>query len=276
MKRWILGAACALALPVCAAEHNDTYQRTFPLGGGERKLIVENINGTIRVTGDSGNDVRATVHEHITADTPDLLASARNEVRVEMKQEGNTVRLYLDGPFRDKREHRRSEGYRFRHEFEVQVPRDIDIELKTVNAGKPIHVSNVRGAFSVRNVNGGIEMSDMNGHGSAETVNGPINISFVQNPRQPSSFKTVNGAIEIGFQPNLAADVRLSTMHGDGWTDFEYEPLAAAVETKTERGANGFRVSISDRNKRLRIGGGGIEHSFHTLNGSITIRKYGK
>ena len=276
MKRWILGAALALVLPVCAAEHSDTYQRTFPLGSGARKLIVENINGTIRVTGDSGNDVRATVRERFTADTPELLATGRNEVRVEMKQEGNTVRLYLDGPFRDRREYRRTEGYRFRHEFELQVPRDIDVELKTVNAGKPIEVTNVRGVFSVRNVNGGIEMKDVAGHGSAETVNGAVNVSFVQNPREASSFKTVNGAIEVGFQPDLSADMRLRTMHGDGWTDFDYQPLAAVAETATEKGSKGFRFTISARDKRLRIGAGGVEHSFQTLNGSITIRKYGK
>jgi hypothetical protein len=276
MNRWVLGATVALALPVCAAEHNDTYQRTFPLGSGARKLIVENINGTIRVTGESGNDVRATVREHFTADTPELLATGRSEVRVEMKQDGNTVRLYLDGPFRDRRESRRTKGYRFRHEFELQVPRDIDVELKTVNAGKPIEVTNVRGVFSVRNVNGGIQMNEVAGAGSAETVNGPLNVNFVQNPRQPSSFKTVNGAIEVRFQPDLSADIRLRTMHGDGWTDFEYQPLAAVAETTTEKGSKGFRFRMSDRHKRLRIGAGGVEHSFQTVNGSITIRKYGK
>lgn len=276
MKGWTLGAAFALVLPVCAVEHNDTYQRTFPLGSGPRKLIVENLNGTIRVTGDSGQDVRATVRERLTADTADLLATARNEVRVEMRQEGNTVRLYVDGPWRNNPSHHGRDRYRFRHEFELQVPSDIDVELKTVNAGKPLQVSNIRGNFTVRNVNGGIDMTDVAGQGSAETVNGPVNVSFVQNPRQASSFKTVNGAIEVAFQPDLSADMRLSTLHGDGWTDFDYQPLATAVETQTDKSGKGFRFRISDRNKRLRIGSGGIEHSFTTLNGSITIRKHGK
>ena len=40
--------ALALALSVCAgaAEHKETWQRTFPMSGtGERKLAVEIING---------------------------------------------------------------------------------------------------------------------------------------------------------------------------------------------------------------------------------------
>lgn len=275
MKRWILGASLALVLPVCAVEHRDAYQRNFPLGGGQRKVIVENINGPIRVTGDSGNDVRVTVREEYRADTPELLSKARSDVRVEMKQEGNTVRVFLDGPFRDKDcDCRRGDSYRFRHDFELQVPRDTDVVLKTVNAGNGIDVSNVRGAFEVRNVNGGIEMRDIAGHGSAETVNGTVHVTFVQNPRQASTFRTVNGAIDLAFQSDLSADFNLNTMHGDAWTDFEFQPLAVVAET--QRGANGFRYRISDRNKKLRIGAGGIEHSLKTLNGSLKIRKYGK
>jgi hypothetical protein len=275
MTRSLLGAAFALVLPVCAVEHNDTYQRTFPLGSGQRSLIVENINGIVRVAGDSGNDVRITVREHLSADTAELLATARNEVKVEMRQEGNTVRLYLDGPFKDRRE-RRGDSYRFRHDFELQVPRDIDVTLRTVNSREGIQVSNVRGTFEVKNVNGKIEMKDVAGHGSVESVNGPVTVTFVQNPRQASTFKTLNGTVDVAFQPDLSGEFKLSSMNGDAWTDFEYEPMATAVETQKSAGSSGFRYKISDRNKRIRIGSGGIEHTFSTLNGQIKIRKYGK
>jgi hypothetical protein len=273
--RSLLGAAFALVLPVCAVEHNDTFQRTFPLQSGERKLIVENINGFVRVTGDSANDVRVTVREHLSADTAELLATARNEVKVEMKQEGNTVRLYLDGPFKERRHHR-GDSYRFRHDFEVQVPRDIDVILRTVNSREGIEVSNVRGTFEVRNVNGKIDMKEVAGQGSVETVNGPVTVTFVQNPRRPSTFKTLNGTLDVAFQPDLSAEFKLSSMNGDAWTDFDFAPLAAEVVTQKSSGSGGFRYKISDRTKRIRVGAGGLEHSFNTLNGAIKIRKYGK
>jgi DUF4097 and DUF4098 domain-containing protein YvlB len=274
--KWVrfLGAA-ALALPVCAVEHIDTYQKTFPLGSGERRLVVENINGPVRVTADSGNDIRITVREEFRAETPDDLARGRKDVRVEMTQEGGTVRLYLDGPFRDRnnRDSRRGESYRFRHEFEVQVPRDINVSLKTVN-GEEVKVANVRGAWEIRNVNGRIEMSEMAGSGSAETVNGTIRATFVENPREPSRFRTLNGTIDVAFQPNLSADLRLGTMHGDAYTDFELASLATAPEVTRSEGRNRYR--ISDRKRTFRVAGGGVEHQFDTLNGSIRIRKYGK
>jgi DUF4097 and DUF4098 domain-containing protein YvlB len=268
-----LGAA-ALALQLCAVEHTDTYQKTFPVGSGERKLVVENINGSVRVTGDSGNAIRVTVREFFRADTPELLAKGRNDVRVEMAQEGGTVRLYLDGPFRDENNRNRRRGeYHFRHEFEVQVPRDISVSLKTVN-GEEVKVANVRGAWEVRNVNGRIEMTDVAGSGTAETVNGTVRTIFVENPREPSRFKTLNGTIDVTFQPNLSADLRLSTMHGDAYTDFDVASVPMAPEVTRSDG--GRRYRISDRQRTLRVAGGGIEHRFETLNGSIKIRKYGK
>jgi DUF4097 and DUF4098 domain-containing protein YvlB len=275
MKWQGLVGAAALALQVCAAEHTDTYQRTFPVGTGERKLVVENINGPVRVTGDSGNDIRVTVREVFRADTPELLAKARNDVRVEMKQEGGTVRLYLDGPFRDQnnRERRRGESYHFRHEFDVQVPRDTSVNLRTVN-GEEVRVANVRGDWEARNVNGRIDMTDIAGTGRAETVNGTVRVTFVENPREASGFKTLNGTIDVSFQPNLSADLRLSSMHGDAYTDFEVASVPVAPEVIQSEG--GKRYRISDRRRTLRVAGGGVEHRFETLNGSIKIRKYGK
>ena len=268
--------AVALAVPVClfAAEYDNTYQKAFPLsGGGERRLIVAVIHGGIRITADSGHDVRVKVHEHWSADTPEDLESARREVILEMKQDGNIVRVELGGPFRDRwREHRDGPRAKFRHDVEVQVPREIALDLKTVNGGEII-AANTAGDWSLRNVNGGVTMENLSGSGSAETVNGRIKASFAQNPARASLFKTVNGAIDLAFQPGLNADLRLETMHGEAYTDFEVSPVASPVTV--EKGSDGHRYRI-DRAQRIRIGSGGIEHQIKTLNGSIRIRKYGK
>jgi len=103
-----------------------------------------------------------------------------------------------------------------------------------------------------------------------KTVNGKITGVFNGNPAKGSSFETVNGTIDVAFQPGLNADVRLSSMHGDVFTDFDVQALASPVSV--ERSENGQRFRL-DRNHKVRIGGGGIEHSFKTLNGTIKIRK---
>ena len=82
MKLSLLGVL-ALVAPVCpAVEHQDTLQRTFQLGSGARQLIVETIQGHIRVQGDSGSDVRATVRERYSAETEEALAAGRERVKL--------------------------------------------------------------------------------------------------------------------------------------------------------------------------------------------------
>src|SRR4051794_3208457 len=104
MRLYKIGAP-ALAIQVCllAAEYDNTQQKTFSLSGsGERRLILENIQGNIHVVADGGNDVRITAKERYTADTESALSRARNDVRLEMLQTGNVVKVTLEGPFRDR------------------------------------------------------------------------------------------------------------------------------------------------------------------------------
>jgi hypothetical protein len=56
-------------------------------------------------------------------------------------------------------------------------------------------------------------------------------------------------------------------MHGDLYTDFDV--------TVTGTLAAGQKHKL-DRNRTVRIGSGGVEHSFETLNGDIKVVKYGK
>lgn len=269
----VLGAV-ALSMPVClyAVEHNDTHQRTFPMSGTDRKLSIENINGSIVVSADSGNDVRVTVREYWKADTQAELEEGRRDVKLEMQQTGNSVRLFLDGPFKDRDRNRDRRHYQFRHDFEVQVPKDIELDLRTVN-GSEVRAERTRGTFRVKNVNGKVEMLDVAGSGEVETINGRVNVRFVENPGKSTSFKTINGEIDVQFQPNLSAELRLKSFNGDAYTDFDFS--SAGLATTVDRKDSPLRYRV-DHNRVVRVGSGGVEHRFETLNGNIKITKYGK
>src|SRR5688572_1884940 len=118
-------------------EYKDSKQMsyTIPAGG---KLIVDNITGAIRVKAQTGREVRVAIQEHWTADTQDKLAEGRKAVRVDATQEGGTVKLYVNGPFRCCGDccnsggyWRGDTGYRVRYEFDITVPADTALELKT-------------------------------------------------------------------------------------------------------------------------------------------------
>lgn len=264
MKGITILGALALAIPVCAAEFNDSQQRTFQLGSGaDRKLIVGNINGDIKITADAGNDIRVTVREHWRADAQADIDELRNDLKLEMTQTGNTVKIGLEGTKNNRG--RRHGDVNFRHEFDISVPRDIAVEAKSINGS--VSLARPAGDFHLKTINGRVDLSDAAGSGEVETINGKILASFQQNPSRPSRFKTINGMIDTRFQSNLSADLKLKSLHGDLYTDFDVSVTGTLAAGKSHR---------LDRNRTVRVGAGGIEHSFETLNGDIKVVKYGK
>jgi hypothetical protein len=263
-------------------ESDVTRTLVFAAGGG-RTLDVRNISGFIRVEGTNDNTAQMSIHKVIRAETRADLAEAQREVRLDFVENaprvGATVternghvcgEKWNDGGF----DHDRPRPhYNVRFDFTIRVPRDAALRLCTVNGGDVI-VNGTRGDFDVDNVNGLIEMRQVAGSGQAHTVNGPVTVTFTANPIKTSSFKTVNGNVDVSFPDGLAADFAMKTMNGGLFTDFDAQPLANRVAAPGER-RNGTFVYRASEFTRVRVGGGGPEITFETLNGNVRARRAG-
>ncbi len=266
--------------PVQEAE---TIRRTFDLAGAAQKsLDVDNVWGSIEVAGTDGNQIQLVITKTIRASTQQKLADAKREVTLDVSEQPGQLKLYVNGPFRCEcncgdgckgncgrsfrwRDH---EGYMVKMDFMIQVPRAIDIELRTVNSGE-VRVRDVKGRYLVRNVNGGIEMQRVAGSGTAHTVNGPVRVSFTENPREGSSFKSVNGDIELRFAAGLSADFRFKTFNGGIYSDYAVTALPPRSIEQVNQG--GKRIYRADRFTSARVGSGGAEITLENLNGDIRI-----
>jgi hypothetical protein len=274
MKVRLIGLSAMLAAGAVWAdvEHKDSKQMSYSIPA-DGKLIVDNVTGGIRVTAHSGREVRVSVQEHWKAETAAKLAQGQREVRLDASQSGNIVRLYVDGPFRCCRgggvHFDGDPGYHVRYDFEIQVPADTALELKTVNGGGITAQGTTQG-FQVSNVNGSIELTNVAGSGTARTVNGRVHISFARNPTAPLLCKTVNGEVAVEFQPGLSGDFRFKTLNGDAYTDFDVSTLPGEAVRVEKIGAKAsYRLNHFSG---VRVGApGGPEHRFETLNGNIRI-----
>lgn len=273
-----LVAGLAAAAPLLAKERvldRESSAQSFELAeGAAARLVVDNVFGHIRVRSHDARRIDLKLEKTIFGRSEEKLERARREVRLEITSEPDLVDLYVNGPFRNptRREWSGSwhdPGYRVVYDFELSVPRDIDLEVKTVDGGT-VEVAGVRGHFEVINVNGGIEMSGVAGSGSVETVNGPVRVVFDANPTGDSSFVTVNGDVEVFFRASLSADLNLQSTFGELWSEFDVRPLAARPPVESVEG--GSRIIRTDTGARVRVGGGGPSHSFQTLNGDVLIR----
>jgi len=251
----------------------ETIRKTFSLSAAHKALEVDNVFGSIEVTGGQGDQVQLVVNKTIRAESKDRMEAAKKDVKLDVTDQPDLLKLYVDGPFRCHCDDgcngwHGDRGYMVKMDFTLQVPRNVDIRLKTVNSGH-INVRDIAGSFSVHNVNGGIEMLDIAGSGQARTVNGPVRVTFRENPREKSDFGTINGNVELTFVRGLAADFRFKTMNGQIYTDFEMTSLPTRPVSSEQH--NGHFVYRSDRFTGGRVGAGGPEIKADNLNGDIRV-----
>jgi len=259
-------------------ESTVTRTLSFAAGGG-RILDVRNINGFIHVEGTTDSTVQMSIRKVIRAETRDDLARAQQDVRLDFREGGPRVeatvtdrRGHVCGePSNDRGDRWDRVYYDVRFDFTIRVPRDAALRLCTINGGEVI-VSGTQGDFTVDNVNGLIDMKSVAGPGRAHTVNGAVSVSFIANPAQASSFKSVNGNIDVSFLDGLSADLAMKTFNGGLFTDFDVEPLAGKVAAAGER-RNGRFVYRANEFTRVRVGSGGPEMTFETLNGNVRARR---
>lgn len=252
-----------------------TIRQNLPLAGS-RGLTVDNLYGAITAIGDGGDDVRMVITERIEAEDRTQLELARQEVSLESSRQGDRILLCVDGPFRDPDDctkwarglHAKAR-YRVVYEFELRVPRTIDLTMQTVEGD--LDVSQVRGRLEVGGVKGSVEIRDAVGPVQAGTVSGPLRVRFAENPREDSRFSNIDGTIDVGFQPDMSADLSFETMSGKVVTDFDYQVLQPLVRRAESKSAGTtYRLEVDSG---IRIGHGGPHHRFTSISGDITIHR---
>src|SRR5882762_10315086 len=125
-----------------AEREQEKIEKTFsmPAGTGRRTLEIDNVWGSIEVVGTASDRAQLTVNKSIRAESKGKIEQAKKDVTLDITQQGDVLKLYVNGPFRcncrDCERSRDDEGYVVKMDFQVQVPRDIDIKIKTVNEGQ--------------------------------------------------------------------------------------------------------------------------------------------
>lgn len=258
-------------------EEKEEIRKTlrFANPSAAKQVEVDNLNGSIQVVGYGGQEVQLVAYKTLRGRSPEKIQEARQKVQLEISEEENTITLYVDAPCRS-RDGRmdykgdRYYGYQVNFDFELKVPYQTDLYLKTINDGE-IKIENISGDYDIDNINGGIEMRGIAGSGRAYALNGEVNVFFNKNPVDDSYFGSLNGDIEITFQPNLSANFQLKTFNGEVFTDFPVTYLANS--TPIQERHKGKYVYKYDRAFGVRVGDGGAKIELDAFNGDIRIIK---
>ena len=277
-----LGALVAFAAGASAAnakDLSDTESSRHTLhfaGSGEHTLEVRAVTGHITVEAYDGQDVEVIVDRTIDAKGSVAREAADNAVKLETSDNSDRVRLvvrYGDEPTCGDRfdhpSHWDRRVWDVRYDFTIRVPKNTRLDLCTINDGN-IVVSGTQADFSIHTINGRITMDDVGGSGEATTINGRVTATFKTAPRSASLFKTINGDVVLEMPERLAADLRMTTVDGGLFTDFEVEPLQQPINVSMRR-QNGKYVYRSSAFTAVRAGGGGPELTLQTMNGDVRV-----
>jgi hypothetical protein len=270
--------ALAFAFASTAAWNTEAREPLHYTFSNDTTLDVDDVNGTIQITGDGGNTIRVEGEKIIRAMSQQEVERAKKEVTLDVNEKDHIAQLYVNGPFRHGRDsdsdhgfhvHYDDHGYEVTYNLNIHIPRDTELRLRSVNG--EIKTEQTGGKFDISAVNGAVGMTAAAGSGSVHTVNGRLTVSFRENPKAAVDFKTVNGAIEAAFPPSLSADLSVKTLNGQVYTDFDTTALAQPAGAAERK--NGKFVFKPDRHTNVRIGAGGPELKFETVNGEIRIKK---
>lgn len=264
----------AFDLPV---KQKDEIQKTlkFSKTDQDKYLELENINGSIKVVGYNGDEVKLTVHRTIEARSKQKAEEAKDKEKLEISEEDNLILIYIDTPYRRKDgsinyKGPKYYGYKVTFDFELKVPYETNIELETINDGD-IYVENLEGNFDVNNINGGVKMREVSGSGKAYALNEDLEVVYSKNPTSDCYFGSLNGDVKVTFLDGLSADFRLKTFNGEAYTDFEVTHVPDIATTKESK--KGKYIYKSNKRTRVRVGNGGPEIEFDAFNGDIQIIK---
>ncbi|MGD0048389.1 MAG: DUF4097 family beta strand repeat-containing protein [Bryobacteraceae bacterium] len=253
-------AVAGTAIVVCSlAAAQDGAGRVVvpaPPGGHARQVNVHMLNNSVTVKAHSGSEVivEGGPHPAIGADGMRRIDGPRG---LTIDEADNVIEIHADPTFQGP--------------LMIAVPADTSVDLHTLNGN--LSVDGVRGEVDTDTLNGHTELTGISGTVVAHSLNGPIHVVMDRvDPAKPLSFSSLSGPIDVTLPADVKANVKFKTMSSDIYSDFEIALGGTASTEKDNSGGLKFRLRF-DNNFEGVINGGGVQASFHTLHGTIYLRK---
>lgn len=279
----LLFLLCNSSLRAQRLEAIDHIRQEFTLTAEAARstLALYNLQGSVTVQGYAGSTIVVEATKTITAPDATTLEAGNNDARLGFTQHHDSVVVYVAAPYDSRPDRTNGRGrhgrdkqidYGYEFDFVVKVPYALNLHVATVNHGA-VRVQDVSGPLQVFNVNGAITLHNVRGATQARTVNGNLEATYAATPPGASSYHTINGQIRVQYPTSLAADLHFKSMHGAFYTDFPNVEMLPVQVTKNQPGNGGSTVYTLTKGTAVRVGPGGPDLRFETLNGNVTITR---
>jgi hypothetical protein len=150
--------------------------------------------------------------------------------------------------------------------YTIKLPRKVAILYQETNwHGSNITISNMDGDLEIRTNNSSIDLNNVTGPVVANTINGEVKVTYASlSQEKPTAISTINGPIDITLPASAKANLKLRSIQGEMYTDFD-------LGVKTTK--DGMSKVGGGHNVDGNTNGGGVEMQLKTINSNIYIRK---
>jgi len=279
MYRRTLVFTMVVPMMVAALEPNKTadVHYSYPMQTGA-KLTVENVNGSIEISGwdQSTIDITATKY----AETDQLLA----QIKVDVAVAADGVHIRTIPP---------AESGQVGVKYVLKVPRRAElaeirstngaIRISEIEGGANLHTTNgsvhatkTRGKLAIGTSNGAVQIEGNDGDTDVHTSNGSIKASEISGP---VNAVTSNGAVDLKLASTALGAVKAATSNGGITVRMPAGGGARvrAVTSSHNKIVSDFEVRKEGDNSESHlqgvVGGGGPDVELSTSHGSIRLLK---
>lgn len=252
--------ACALLTCVLSAQ-DGRLAVSFSNPSGAKKVRINTIKDPVEVKVHEANNV---LIEHKDAGRQAKRSDGLREIPMagrdlQVEERDNVIEIRA--------------GAQSNGDLVVYVPRSTSITLRGTNGSATI--DGVDGDVEADVTNGHLRLLRLTGGVVASSMNGGIDGSIARlRADKPLSFSSMNGTIEVSIPGDSKATVKMKTVNGKAFTDFEIASGSSFQPVEPgRRDAQGRYRLEPGRTSQGTINGGGVDISFTTMNGNIFLRK---
>lgn len=245
----MLFAGCSININ--SSDSQEEYSEDFSLYvpvASYSGFSVNNVNGTVSITGVDGLDqVEITGQKIVRDETRAGAKSHVGDISIDILTTGSTLNVRTTQP-------NSSNGRTYEVDYEIRVPREWKVSVTDVNG--TVQVADVTNSVDVILTNGTLSTSDITGDLRASLTNGNIDGDITLLASSLCDLATTNGNIVLAVPSTTSATVSASVVNGS----VSIANLSVVVSSSSRTHINGT------------LGKGEAKISLSAVNGNIHLR----
>ncbi len=241
---------------------SDSYAQDYKvkMGGNSKewKVVVQLDKSGLQIEGYGGDEIIIQGEANTIPDRAKGLKPIYNTavdntgMGLEIKTEGSTTTI------------RKASG-KADTDYRLKIPKNATLIVEELNfwGSGNFKVTNMESDIEITSKTSNIEIGNVSGSLVAHTTSGNIEVRFTQfSSSKPSSISSVAGEVDVALPSNAKANLRLKTITGEIFTDFE-------MDTPKEKGLE----KVGGGKTSSTINGGGTELHLESISGNMYLRK---